>query len=86
MKLYGATEVDEIISLYNKKEGEVYIIDEGSLVYGLVICTGYGLKTAIIKEKYLNEWSSANTVRFYNKMPKKYEKILSDFLSREEEI
>lgn len=30
----------------------------------------------IITEKYLNEWSSAVTIRQYNKIPKKYKQVI----------
>ena len=47
------------------------------------IITSEKYKTAIIREKYLNEWSSAYQVTFYNKTTEKYKKII-DFLENGE--
>lgn len=76
MKLYTLSAVENLMNKYLELGGTVDILDEGSLVYGLVICQAEGKKLAVIKEVYLNEWSSAQTIRFYNKLPKKYEKLL----------
>ena len=76
MKLYNYEAVEDLMRHYIEQGGDVHILDEGSLVYGLVICEGVGLKTAVIKEVYLNEWASAQSIRMYNKMPKKYAKMI----------
>lgn len=70
---------------YYDRDGSVEIIEEGTLGYGFIIMHGTGLKTSIVKEVYLNEWSSAHTIRMYNKMPKKYKQILEDYWEKEEE-
>lgn len=70
---------------YYDRDGLVEIIEEGTLGYGFIIMHGTGLKTSIVKEVYLNEWSSAHTIRMYNKMPKKYKQILEDYWEKEEE-
>ena len=51
-------------------------LQEGVLGYGLCMLYKKGLKTFIIKEYYINEWSSGHSIIGYNKMPKKYEKML----------
>lgn len=79
MKLYSYTKAVEIMNRYAEKNGNIHILDEGSLVYGLVICEGEGLKTVVIKEVYLNPWSSAQSIRFYNEMPKKYAKMIEEY-------
>ena len=76
MKLYNYEAVEQLMNRYLEQGGNVHILDEGSLVYGLVVCEGEGLKTAVIKEVYLNEWSSAQSIRMYNNMPKKYAKMI----------
>lgn len=83
MTLYSYKAVEELMDKYAEKGGEIYIINEGSLAYGLVIMTGDGLKTTICKEVYLNEWSSGQSIRMYNKMPKKYAEILEKYLDGE---
>jgi len=73
MKLYTNNAVDKIVQQYIDKGGEIEVKKEGCLAsYGLAICSGNGLKFCVIKEKYLNEWSSGNTIQLFNKLPKKY--------------
>jgi len=72
MKLYLASEVDKLIVNYLERGGELHEIDEGVLGHGKIVLTGEGLKTAVVKEVYINEWSSAHKVRFYNETPAKY--------------
>lgn len=76
MQLYGCEAVQNLIDRYFDRGGEMYEIQEGVLGYGELILYGEGLKTTIVKEVYLNEWSSGHTIRMYNKMPKKYEMVL----------
>lgn len=77
--MYTISQINQLINQYTNKGGELYQIQEGCLLdYGLAILYGENLKTIIIKEKYLNEWSSAYTLRLYNKIPKKYEKMLEE--------
>ena len=85
MTLYSFTAVEQLMNEYYDRGGLVEIIEEGVLGYGFLIMHGTGLKTSIVKEVYLNEWSSAHTIRMYNKMPKKYEHILEDYWKKEEE-
>lgn len=76
MTLYTLSACQELMNHYINKGGEVITLEEGCLGLGEVICYGEGLKTTIIKEVYLNEWSSGHTIRMYNKTPKKYENLL----------
>ena len=81
-KLYTCTAVANLIERYYTEAAkqsmipEVIELVEGCLGYGLTIIQCTGFKTAIIKEKPLNCWSSAHIVRFYNKTPKKYLKMI----------
>ena len=72
MKLYSCKAVEDLINRYENKGGAVHVLQWGVLGYGLTVCTGEGLKTAVITEIPLNEWQSAHKIRFYNKTPKKY--------------
>jgi hypothetical protein len=76
MKHYTIGAIEELIDNYIKKDGEVIEVIEGCLGYGTTICIGNGLKSTIIQEVFLNHWSSGHTIRMYNKLPKKYEKLL----------
>lgn len=76
MKTYTLKAVDKFIDHYLNKGGQVINIKEGSLGYGKLMLICDGLKTAIVNEVYLNEWSSGHTVRQYNKIPKTYKKLL----------
>lgn len=77
MTLYTSKAVDDLADWYIENDGEIYTIEDGSLLqFGLGIFIARNLKTAIVKEVYLNEWSSAYTIRLYNKCPKKYQEML----------
>jgi hypothetical protein len=77
MTIYSNKVVQDVIDNYIKKDGEVIEVIEGCLGYGTTICLGDGLKSTIIQEVFLNSWSSGHTIRMYNKLPKKYEKLLT---------
>lgn len=77
MKIYSNKVVQDVIYNYIKKDGEVIEVIEGCLGYGTTICLGDGLKSTIIQEVFLNSWSSGHTIRMYNKLPKKYERLLT---------
>ena len=78
MKHYTLEAVENLINKYVQNGGEVAIeVVEGSLGYGTTICYGKGLKTAVIQERFENCWSSSHTITMYNKLPKKYQDILT---------
>lgn len=86
MKLYTHEAVKKILDAYAEQENaEYYEIEPGCCGYGFIIITGEGLKTTVIKEVPLNEWSSAHTIRMYNKCPAKYAAIIEAYLEEEEE-
>lgn len=85
MALYSLSAVQQTIDAWVEAGGQVDTVKEGSLGWGLTICHGDGLKTAIITEVCLNEWSSAHKIRIYNEMPKKYRKMLDDMENQEAE-
>lgn len=76
-------DVQALIDRYISSCGDCYVID-GCLLDNYIL-VGDGLKTIVIKEMYLNEWSSINTVRTYNKTPKKYEKVVDLLYENETE-
>jgi hypothetical protein len=76
MQLYTSTAVEKLINRYIEKGGQVATIREGSLGHGTIVCHGDKLKTAVINERYINEWNSGHTIRFYRKMPKTYAKLI----------
>lgn len=80
MYLYDYKQVDALIERYANKGGETLQLNEGTLGSGdwLLFDHSNRLKFIVIKEVYLNCWSSAHTIRKYNKIPKKYEKILAE--------
>jgi hypothetical protein len=87
MTTYTLEAVQELIQRYYKKDPEMEMTEvvEGALGYGTTILQGEGLKTAVIQERYLNEWSSAHTIRMYNKIPKKYELLIEEYHNRLDE-
>lgn len=76
MTLYTLEACHGLMGRYMDRGGEVKTIEEGCLGLGVVICYGPGLKTTIIREIYLNAWSSGHTIRKYNKTPAKYRKYI----------
>jgi hypothetical protein len=79
MKHYTLSAVEDLINRYVERGGEVAIeIITGNLGYGTTICFGDGLKTAVIQERFQNEWSSTHTITMYNKLPKKYQLMLNE--------
>ena len=77
MKTYTLKAIEELIQRYLNFRGEADTLEEGTLGYGtLLLHNAPGKKVIVIKEVYLNPWSSGHTVRMYNRMPKKYEKAL----------
>jgi hypothetical protein len=79
---YGWQAVQNLIDKYLARGGEVIELVEGSLGAGTTICFGEGLKTTIIQERFVNCWSSTHTIRMYNKMPKKYDKMIADWYNK----
>lgn len=77
MKTYSLSTCLELISRYAEIESEIITLEEGVLGLGTVICFGDGLKTTVIQEIPLNEWSSAHTIRQYRETPKKYLAMIS---------
>lgn len=78
MTAYSIEAVENLINLYTDKGGEVVELVEGVLGYGTTVCFGDKLKFCVIQERFENEWSSVHTIRLYNKIPKKYESLLSN--------
>jgi hypothetical protein len=72
MQTFTSTAVQSLIDQYIDKGGDIHEIEEGVLGFGTIILSAIGYKYAIIKEVYLNSWSSGHTIKFYNKLPKKY--------------
>lgn len=75
---YDCTAVRKFIDHYRNecwkvdKEPDIITLQEGTLGYGTMVLKCDGFKTVIIKEFYVNHWSSLHTIRCYNKTPKKY--------------
>jgi len=88
MKYYTSLEdIEKLIQRYTERGGYVVTLVEGSLGYGTTMLYAEPekkLKTFIIQEHYVNPWSSVNTVRGYNKMPKKYADMLAKIEAEEE--
>lgn len=70
--------IDEFIQKYIKAGGDAYQTEEGTLGSGNWILFDYTgkLKNFIIKEVYVNCWTSAHTIHSYRELPEKYKAIL----------
>lgn len=76
-------QIVNMINRYRGYGGDAYII-EGTLNDNYIL-NAEGKKTVIIKEHYLNDWSSCNVIRRYNRCPKKYEKVMDLLLMGQNE-
>ena len=76
--LYTATGVDKLIADYVEAGGQVLRMQEGTLGCGDVLLYDEAgkLYTFVIREVYINEWSSDHTVRKYRKIPVKYKALV----------
>ena len=77
---YSLKSCEKLINKYVVDyNGIATTLDEGVLGLGTVILhNAKGKKTIIIKEFYINAWSSGHTIRKYNKIPKKYLKLIDN--------
>ena len=75
---YKLADCEKLIDKYvNEFKGEMVTLEEGCLGLGTILLHGAkGKKAILIKEVYVNPWSSTHTIRKYNSMPKKYLKLL----------
>ena len=78
MKNYTLKSLEEYIAHYvNEYGGELSQIEEGVLGLGKIVLHGAeNKKTIIITEYFINSWQSGHTVRKYNVMPKKYQRLV----------
>lgn len=88
MVLYAYTSIDEFIIRYIKKGGQAYCIDEGVLASGdWILFDARGkLKSCIIKEVYISDYSSGQSLRRYRKLPEKYAKMIRNKKAKRKKI
>lgn len=76
MTVYTIESTQKLIDDYTEKGGSVFQIQDGVLGLGDLVLYDERepakLKTFVIREVALNEWSNAQTIRAYNKIPEKY--------------
>jgi hypothetical protein len=75
---YTLKSCEDLIELYLREfKGQMTILEEGVLGLGTILLhSAEGKKTIVIKEFFISAWSSGHSIRRYNKMPKKYVKLL----------
>jgi hypothetical protein len=80
MKTYNLASCETLISKYvNDYKGTASVLNEGTLGLGTILLhSAAGMKTIVIKEFFINSWSSGHSVRKYNKVPKKYQIIIDN--------
>lgn len=72
-RLYSIKQIERLIQRYGQYPNpETIEIESGVLGFGTTILLADGCKSAVIKEVFINEWSSGHSVRLYNELPKKY--------------
>lgn len=67
------------------KQGLNFVEIVGSLLDNYIFDGEGKFYSFVIKEKYLNEWSSCMTIRRYKRLPKKYKKIMEHIQNEENE-
>lgn len=78
MRNFCLKSIEKLIQQYvHEFGGQMYQLAEGGVGLGLVVLTGAeGKKSVIIREYYLNHWSSGHDLKVYRKLPKKYQSII----------
>ena len=79
---YTLEAVENLMQRYIEAVGKYLTVQEGILGYGITICFGEGLKTAVITETYVNYWTSTHKIRMYNKMPEKYQQMIGEYYNK----
>ncbi len=79
MKNYSLKSCEDLITKYvNQYNGECLEIEEGCLGLGTILLhSAEGKKSILIKEVFINAWSSGHTIKMYNKLPKKYTQLIN---------
>lgn len=77
-KRYSWRDVDNLIKRYTDEGGQAIQLSEGVLQSGnwVLYDPECRLCAFVIKEVYVNGWTSTQTIRRYNKLPKKYEMLV----------
>lgn len=80
MKLYNSEVVNGLIEKYERASGWFEIVDDRTVLldFNVAILGGKDLRYCVIKDVFLNSWSSAYSIKFYNKLPKIYKKLLDN--------
>ena len=84
MTLYTHTAIQDYLESCYNRGADVWSI-AGSLVDNYIIEPTDTHKGAVIKEIYLNEWSSAQSIRLYNELPAKYNRVIDLLTDGDEE-
>lgn len=78
MKLYTNEAVSDFIEeMINSGDATITLLNEGCLLGGDYLVEKEGMKSVLITEKYLNEWSSAYIVRRFSSNNEKSMKRLN---------
>lgn len=73
---YSLNDCEELMCKYVNAGGMAITVDEGCLGLGIVVCFAENMQYAVIKEYYINHWSSGHTVAFYDELPNEYQEML----------
>jgi hypothetical protein len=79
--MYNLNQCNDLIEKYVNYGGYATTVREGILGLGTLVLHGAaGKKSIVINEVYLNANSSGHTIRMYNKLPKKYQKLIKEIV------
>lgn len=77
MNLYNYQTADKLISDYIQRDGQAHQFTEGCLGSGNWILSGL-TNSFVIKEVFINSWSSGHKITRYKTLPKKYQFIFDN--------
>ena len=79
MKNYTIKSIENnLIDPYvNEYGGQLTVVKEGVVGLGtLILHDAPNKRNIVIKEFFINSWTSGHSVRQYNKLPRKYKKMI----------
>lgn len=86
MALYTMQAFENLIAVCENDGWEITYLNDGCLLSGDVLLQKSGMRSIVVFEKYLNEWSSAYTMKTFNSDNPRSLKMLNKLVDRLTEI
>lgn len=82
MSLYTMQAVDNLLTRCEEENWDITYLNYGCLLGGDVLLQKNGMRSIVVYEKYLNEWSSAYTMKTFNSNSPKSLKMLNKLVDK----